>query len=429
MLVCGWRTTGAAIHPDPVEPLAQAFVSLALQLAHSPGNASEVDSYFGRPSLLPASAAPSRSTAELSAAARALVADISREQHSMPSERGARLLNQARTLAALIDGLQQPHQRSFAAEAWAVYGMRVPAADPRATAQTLKALGALLPGTGPVAERLEAYRMRFVIAPERRRAVFERALQECRERTLQHWRLPPDERVEVEWSDDVPAAWHRYRGGDRSTLQINPQAVAFVGQAIDVACHEAYPGHHSQFVLLTQHAGPAGPPIEETVVLLHSPASVLREGAANFGIELAFPLAERVAFDRKVLFPLAGLDPSQAERYEHVNALVADLSAAAVPILSSYRDGGRSFAEAAAELRADAVVSSPEALLRFVDEEGAYTLGYTAARDSIRSFVRSRSACAKEDPWRVLAEVVSVPQVTALSADGSHCASRADGTG
>jgi hypothetical protein len=227
----------------------------------------------------------------------------------------------------------------------------------------------------------------------------------------------------------VPAAWHRYRGDGRSTLQINPQAVALVGQAIDVACHEAYPGHHAQFLLLTQHAGPMGPPVEDTIALLHSPASVLREGAANFGVELVFPLAERVAFDSDVLFPLAGLDPSQAARYEHVNALVVALSTAALPILASYRDGGLSFGQAADELRTKALVSSPQSLLQFVEEQGAYTLGYTAARDRIASFVRTRSACTRQDPWRVLAEIVSVPDVTALSEDGAHCAPRANGAG
>jgi hypothetical protein len=420
----------AANQSDPEQPLAEAFVSLSLQLGQIQGHQSEVDSYFGPPSLMPATSAPSKTALGLSQATRLLVTDIGREQQRTASERGERLLRQAQSLAALADGLQQhPHRRSFAEEAWAVYGMHVPAVDPRAIQHTLKALDLLLPGTGDVAERLDTYRMRFVVAPERRRAVFERALQECRERTLKHWALPPGERLDVEWSDDVPAAWQRYRGGERSTLQINPQAVALVGQAIDVACHEAYPGHHAQFLLLTQHAGPMGPPIEDTIALLHSPASVLREGAANFGVELVFPLAQRVAFDRKVLFPLAGLDPSQAERYEDVNALVVDLSAAAVPILASYRDGGLSFENAAAELRTNALVSSPQPLLRFVEEEGAYTLGYTAARDRIASFVKTRSACTKQDPWRVLAEVVSVPDVTALSEDGAHCGRRADGTG
>jgi hypothetical protein len=406
----------------PLGALAKAFVSLSLQLGHVPGHESEVDSYFGPPGLLPAVAAPPRSLAELSAAAGALVTDIVQAQQRTPDERAGRLLDQVRSLAALTAGLAQTAQHgSFAQEAWAMYGMRMPAVDGQAIRHALQALDALLPGTGAVAARLDDYRMRFVVAPQRRHAVFERALRACRERTLQHWALPADERLEVQWSDDVPAAWQRYRGGDHSTLQINSQAVAFVGEAIDVACHEAYPGHHAQFLLLTQRAGRAGLPVEDTIALLHAPASVLREGAANFGIELAFPLQERIRFDREVLFPLARLDAAEAERYERVNALVADLAVAAVPILAAYRDRHLAFGAAADQLRTQALVSSPEALLQFVDQEGAYTLGYTAARDRIRRYVQARSACTKLDSWQILAQIVAVPQIAALSEDGSDC--------
>lgn len=404
-------------------------MSLALQLGHLPGHAAEVDSYFGPPVLAPAAAVPPQTLAQLSVAAQGLEADIAREQQGAASGRGERLLGQARSLAALIDGLQRPHPLSFAREAAAVYAMSMPAVDPRATRHTLRALDVLLPGPGGLAERLAAYQGQFVIPPERRKAVFERALQACRERTLRHWALPAGERLEVEWTDTVPAAWQRYRGGGRSTLQINTQAVALVGQALDVACHEAYPGHHAQFLLLDQQAGPRGPAVENTIALLHSPVSVLREGAANFGIALAFPLPQRVAFDRQVLFPLAGIDPALAQRYEQVNGLVADLSAAAVPILAAYRDGRASFGAAAAELADSALIGSPQALLHFLDEQGAYTLGYTAARDRVRHYVQVRSACTGQDPWQVLAEVVSTPQVAVLNQDAPHCVPRTDRTG
>ncbi|HTV78601.1 MAG TPA: hypothetical protein VMF03_10095 [Steroidobacteraceae bacterium] len=419
------ETTDAS---DPVARLGRSFVSLALQLGQVPGHEVEVDSYFGPPALAPAPTAPPQTLAQLSEAAHVLQADIGREQQAAASERGERLLGQASSLASLIDGLLQPHL-SFAREASAVYAMSVPAVDPRTTRRTLRALDALLPGTGAIAERLATFQVRFVIAPERRRAVFERALQGCRERTLRHWDLPAGERLDVEWTDSVPAAWQRYRGGGRSTLQINTQAVALVGQALDVACHEAYPGHHAQFLMLEQKAGSRGLAVEDTIALLHSPASVLREGAANFGIDLAFPLAERVAFDRQVLFPLAGIDPALAQRYEQVNALVADLSVAAVPILAAYRDGRLPSAVAAAELEDSALIGSPQALLRFLDDEGAYTLGYTAARDRVRRYVERHSACTGQDPWRVLADVVSTPQVAVLDQEAAQCAAHPDGTG
>jgi hypothetical protein len=220
--------------------------------------------------------------------------------------------------------------------------------------------------------------------------------------------------LDVEWTSGVGAAWHRYRGHGCSTLQINPEAVALVGSAIDVACHEAYPGHHAQFLLEEQRAGAAGLPVEEQIVLLRSPASVLREGAANFGIALAFPFEARVVFDRQVLFPLAGLDPTQARRYETVHRLIDQLSSTTAPILAAYADGRLSFGEAAADLVADAGISSPDALLRFADRYGAYTLGYTSARDRLRDYVNARHLRTGEDAWTVLRDVVAGPDVTVL---------------
>jgi hypothetical protein len=48
--------------------------------------------------------------------------------------------------------------------------------------------------------------------------------------------------------------------------------------------------------------------------------------SANFGIDMAFPPAERVAFERDSLFPLAGLDPSLAEGNAAVRQIVERLN-------------------------------------------------------------------------------------------------------
>jgi len=49
--------------------------------------------------------------------------------------------------------------------------------------------------------------------------------------------------------------------------------------------------------------------VEFSIYPLFSPQSLISEGSANFGREVAFSLDERLAFERDVLFPLAGLDP------------------------------------------------------------------------------------------------------------------------
>jgi hypothetical protein len=410
----------AAATEISLEQAAEGFVSLALELGAIKGHADEVDSYFGPASLRPRAGAPPRSLAALSSQAEMLLQQLSRLQDLAPTERGARLLGQVRSFTALLQVIQHRGKWSFEQEAARVYGMAVPAADPAVTAKSLAALSAALPGSGALSVRLEDFLSEFVVPAERRQAVFERALQECRRRTLAHWRLPADERLKVEWTTSVPAAWHRYRGHDFSLLQINPDAIVLVGSAIDIACHEAYPGHHAQFLLMRLSAGPAGLPVEDEIVLLRSPASVLREGAANFGVELAFPFEDRVRFDREVLFPLAGLDPAQARRYETVHRLIDRLSSAAAPILAAYADRRVSFGVAASELQTEAQISSPEALLQFLDQYGAYTLGYTVARDIVGNYVRDRSRLTGEDEWTVLRSVVAQPDVGALSARRSH---------
>jgi hypothetical protein len=406
---------------DPMQPLAQSFVSAALALRYVPGQAAQIDSYFGPPSLnAPPDEAPTLDM--LSDRVRTLVADIEAQQMATPSARGARLSGQVRSLNALLEQARRPGSVSFEDEASGVYDMDMPLDDPQGTAHRLKALESLLPGTGDVSQRLQQFRSRFLVPSARRQVVFERALEACRQQTQAHWPLPPAEHLEVQWTDEVAAAWHRYRGDYRSTLQINPRSIAEIGQMLDVACHEAYPGHHAQFLLLDQAAGAGGPAVEDTVVLLHSPASVLREGAANYGVSLAFPPRQRVTFDTNVLFPLAGLDPAQARRYEQVKQLTDELSSAAAPVLAAYRDGRMTFGEAAVALRTDALIDSPAELLRYADEHGAYVLGYAAARERVRTYLNLQTACTGADAWTVLAEVVSEPRVAVLRAQDARCA-------
>ena len=151
------------------------------------------------------------------------------------------------------------------------------------------------------------------------------------------------------------------------------------------------------------------------MVLLRSPEAVLREGAANYGVRLAFPLAERAAFARDVLYPLAGLPPGDAETDARVHRLLGELELSVVPILRAYRDGALPFDGAAAALRNEALIASPEALLRFVDRYGALVVGYTIARDRVAAQVEARAARTRHDPWQVLRAIVATSDLSALA--------------
>ncbi len=63
-----------------------------------------------------------------------------------------------------------------------------------------------------------------------------------------------------------------------------------------------------------------------------------------------------------------------------------------------YRDQRLSAEHARRALESSALVPSPEALLRFVDRLGPYVLGYTAARDKVRSYVEAEHRRTGDDP-------------------------------
>jgi hypothetical protein len=391
---------------DPLEARAQQFVTLALQLGEH--DRKEVDAYFGPAEISSRVGGKSPSLETLRTSALKLLADG--ERNPPPAEQADRaraLQEQLEHFDALLQMLTAGTRMPFDEEAMRVYGIDGGAYDEASLAPGRVAqLDEILPGTGPVPFRVAKYRNQFVVPADRREKIFVRALDECRKRTLEHWQLPQDEHLDVQFTRDVGAAWHKYEGGHRSTLKVNPVAIAYLGQMIDVACHEGYPGHHAQFLVMESDAWPAGLPVELTVALMRSPATVLREGAANYAVDLAFPPEQRLAFERDVLFPMAGFPVSEAERHAKVHRLVTELALSAMPILREYRDGTISFNTATFRLERETFIASPAALLKFVDDLGAFSTGYTVARNAVRNHV--------EDPWVVLRRVVAGPQTGVL---------------
>jgi hypothetical protein len=403
------------IPADRLEMQARQFVILALSLARL--DPKEIDAYYGPKALEAQLHGPAPSFDVLQDALARLRSDLESDASSL---RRDRLRAKVGHLIALVGIIKAPRSLAFDEEARRVYGIALPPVDPARRRQVLAALDALLPGQDSLAMRVTAFNNRFVVPADKRRAVFARALSECRVRTLSHWPLPHGERLEIDWTGGVDAAWHRYQGRYRSLLQINPLAVAYLGSNIDVACHEAYPGHHAQFVTMAANAGSRDLSLEDTVVILRSPEQVLREGAANYGIDLAFPPQDRLAFERDVLFPIAGFPPKEAERYVQVHRLVAELALSVMPILRDYRDGKLSFDTAAASLEHDALISSSQALLQYTDALGAYTAGYTVARDLVRDCVEARSRATGRDRWSVLRSIVAKEDLSVLDSRTCH---------
>ena len=103
------------------------------------------------------------------------------------------------------------------------------------------------------------------------------------------------------------SGYNYYKGGYRSRIEVNTDLPIRISRAVDLGCHEGYPGHHVLNTLLEQHLAKGRGWIEYSVYPLYSPQSLLAEGSANYGIELAFPGREKLAYEVKALYPLAGL--------------------------------------------------------------------------------------------------------------------------
>jgi hypothetical protein len=147
-------------------------------------------------------------------------------------------------------------------------------------------LAALLPGSAPLAARMAAHRRREVVPPDRLGAAVRALTAALRERTVVRFGLPPDEMVEHRVVADAPwRALQTYRGAHRSVVQVNAGARPVAGGLVRLVAHETYPGHHVE--CLRAEGAAVGGRAELTVTVLGTPQTVVSEGLAECGLDVA----------------------------------------------------------------------------------------------------------------------------------------------
>jgi hypothetical protein len=265
-----------------------------------------------------------------------------------------------------------------------------------------------------VPARFEAYRAKFTIPRARLDTVFRTAIAECRSRTAKHIDLPPDESFTVEYVNDKPwSGYNWYQGGYRSVIQVNTDLPIFIDRAVDLACHEGYPGHHVYNLLLERELVRKRGWVEFSVYPLFSPQSLIAEGSANYGIVMAFPGDERVTFERERLFPLAGLDPAQADRYYRVMALQKQLAYAGNEAARRYLNGEADSAAAEGWLTRYALMEPARARqrIRFFDTYRSYVINYNLGEDLVGEYVERNAGDDQARRWKVFAALLSSPRL------------------
>ena len=278
----------------------------------------------------------------------------------------------------------------------------------------LTELGSLVPGSGEVSARLERYKQNFVISKDKLDAVFKAAIVEGRRRTLEHIPLPKNERFTVEFVNNKPwSGYNWYKGDSFSVIQVNTDLPIFIDRAVDLACHEGYPGHHVYNLLMEKNLFRQRGWMEFSVYPLFSPQSLIAEGSANFGIEVALPGKERVQFESKTLFPLAGFDPDRADEYYTIQEVKGKLDNAGNEAARNYLDGRWKEREAAEWLVTYALYSPERAAQRvkFIEKYRSYVINYNLGQEMVRGYVERRGGTADQSArrWKVFEELLSEP--------------------
>ncbi len=409
----------------PMNEIAEQYVKLVLAVGEHDSN--YVDAYYGPEEWKAEVAAAKPGLDTIRNDANRLIAELSAQ--SSPDEEMERfrrrfLIRHLQSLVARVIMLEGK-KLTFDEESWALYDAVAPNLPEAHYKAVLARLEAELPGDGSLAERYVEFRKDFVIPTDKLDAVFQTSIKACRDRTAPNIALPPGESFTVEYVKDKSwSGYNWYQGGYRSLIQMNTDLPIYIDRAIDLACHEGYPGHHLYNALLEKNLVNDRGWQEFSVYPLNSPMSLIAEGSANYGIEVAFPGNERIEYEKKELFPLAGIDPSKADRYYRIQDIVGELAYAGNEAARRYLNGEITAGQAA-EWLTTYTLSEParaQQRVRFFDTYRSYVINYNLGKDLVRRHIEALGG-TDDNPqkrWEEFERLLSTPLLPSALETGTR---------
>ncbi len=405
-----------------LQDIAQQYVTLVLAVGqHDPDY---VDAYYGPPEWRAEAEATPRTLTDIDALAGQLqqrlsslgLQSLARHDVREAGLLGLRKVYLTKHLAALRTriAMLQGHRLSFDEESQALYDAVAPERSEDEFLRALDVLNHAMPGSGSLLDRYRAFRDRYVIPPSALPAVFEAAINMCRQRTLAALPLPAEEQFTLEFVRGKSwSGYNWYQGKFQSVIQVNVDLPVHIDRAVDLAAHEGYPGHHVHNVLIEEQLVRQRGWVEFTVYPLYSPQSLMAEGIANCAAGAVFQTFERLAFERDVLFPLAGLDPSTATRCAMVAIAAQKLTQAGTEAARHLLNGDLDEEGAIYWLEKYALYSRPRAQqrVRFITQYRTYVINYTRGRELVDGYLTRKAGGDRARRWAVLGELMASPRL------------------
>jgi hypothetical protein len=300
------------------DPAAERYLRLGLQLGrHVDGI---VDAYYGPPELAAAvEAEPASDPSALVADAEALLGEL---EDGWLRDQVAGL----RMYAGVLAG----EPRSYADEVEGCYGVRPTHTDEAVFIAAHERLDDLLPGDGPVAGRYARWEDSLRVPAERVESTIASVIEEARTRTRRLVELPDGEGVALEVVQNEPwLAFCYYLGDLRSRIAVNVDLPLSALQLLVLALHETYPGHHAESCCKESELVRGRGLLEETIVLVPTPQSVVSEGIATLAPDMLLrgdgrpalaAIVRDAGVDLDLAFALAVREAVEPCRWAEVNA-------------------------------------------------------------------------------------------------------------
>ena len=431
---------------DPVDTIAEKYVHLVLELGqHDPDY---VDAFYGPAEWKTQAEAKKQSLDAIAAEAAALLQQLRADP---PSREATARQVERPTPRALVDSGEASHsgaattpndemlqlrreylQKQISAlvarvrmlkgeklkfddESRALYDAVAPTDPDSYFDEIIQQLETKIPGKGPLWQRYEEWRKPFMVPKDKLDAVFQLAINECSAQTLAHLALPPNESFTVEYVTNKPwGGYNWYKGNFHSVIQVNTDLPSYIDRAVDLAAHEGYPGHHVYNSLLEKKLVRDRGWVEFSVYALFSPQSLIAEGTANFGREIAFPSkADRMKFEKEVLFPAARIDSSRADEYYAVQDLFKDLDYS-VNEVARRLINGEIDEHAATEWLQKYTVMEParaEKRVKFIERYRSYVINYNLGEEMVKRYIEKRAGNDPQKKWSEFGKLLASPRL------------------
>lgn len=300
----------------------------------------------------------------------------------------------------------------FDEESKDLFGVVAPKHDEAYFKNIVAKLDSALPGKGTIADRFQDMAKHFIIPKDKLDTVFKTAIAASRKRTLAHYNLPATENFSLEFVKDKSwSGYNWYKGNYSSLIQINTDLNIFIERAIDVASHESYPGHHVYNMLLEKNLYHDKGYVEISLYPLFSPQSLIAEGSANYGIDVAFPGNEKNKLAKEILLPLAGLDTTGIDNYFAALQLRGKLNFVRNEVARGILNKTMDEKEAMRWLMEYGLSNEETATksISFIKKYRSYVINYNYGLELVRKYIESKggTANAPDVRWKIFGDLLS----------------------